>query len=83
MGNNRSRVVPTRSVKILDTHTRARYKNQQELVRFNAKVHDLNAEKNDNLSRLIFSQREVKMKLHELQHEGGQRKFFKKIDRRK
>ncbi|CAF0720529.1 unnamed protein product [Rotaria sordida] len=82
MGNNRSRVTPVRPLKILDSQTRARYKNQQELIKLQVKLRQLKFQENEALSRLAFDQHDAKMKLHELRHESGQRQLFKKFNRR-
>ncbi|CAF2785732.1 unnamed protein product [Rotaria sp. Silwood2] len=82
MGNNRSRVTPSRPLKIFDTQTRARYKNQQELVQLHVKLRQINFQQNEALSRLAFEKHDAKMKLHELRHESGQRQFFRKLNKR-
>ncbi|CAF3386689.1 unnamed protein product [Rotaria sp. Silwood1] len=81
IGHNGSRVTPSRPLKILDSQTRARYKNQQELVQLHVKLRKINFQKNEALCRLAFDQHDAKMKLHELQHESGQRRFFRKLNK--
>ncbi|CAF0873420.1 unnamed protein product [Rotaria sp. Silwood1] len=83
IGHNGSRVTPSRPLKILDSQTRARYKNQQELVQLHVKLRKINFQKNEALCRLAFDQHDAKMKLHELQHESGQRRFFRKLNKRR
>jgi hypothetical protein len=81
MGNSRSRVAPSRPLKILDSQTRARYKNQHELTRLNDKIRQITFEKNTAVSRITCDQHDTKLQLHQMQHENEQRKFFKRLNR--
>jgi hypothetical protein len=80
MGNKNSRVSPTKSLKIFDTQTRARYKNQRESNRLRLKVQDLEVQHYDELSRLAFNQQDLKMQLHELHYHKSQRDLYKSFD---
>ncbi|CAF2982273.1 unnamed protein product [Rotaria socialis] len=81
MGNSRSRVTPSRPLKILDSQTRARYKNRHELTRLNDKIRQITSEKNTAVSRITCDQHITKLQLHQMQHENDQRKFFKRLNR--
>ncbi|CAF2093762.1 unnamed protein product [Rotaria magnacalcarata] len=81
MGNSRSHVAPSRPLKILDSQTRARYKNHHELTRLNDKIRQITFEKNTAVSRITCDQHNTKLQLHQMQHESEQRKFFKRLHR--
>lgn len=81
MGNNRSRISPTRSVRIIDSQTRARYQNQRELIQYRRKLENINTKHTDVMSRLAFNRHEVRTKLHEMKHETGQKELSKKLDK--
>ena len=83
MGNNGSRVAPARTLHILDSQTRARYQNQRELVQLRVKLGNIQIQRSDALSRLALERHEVRTKLHELQHENGQRQLLKKLQKRR
>ncbi len=80
MGNSRSRVAPARTLRIIDSQTRARYQNQRELIQLRRKLADINVQHSDELSRLAFNRHDVRMTQHEIQHENRQRQLFKKLD---
>ncbi len=82
MGNNPSRVAPVHSLKIFDSQTRARYKNQREANQLRLKIRRLDVKQSEALSRLTFQQYDDKMKLHELQYDEAQRQLYKSIDTR-
>jgi hypothetical protein len=82
MGNNPSRVAPVHSLKIFDSQTRARYKNQRESNQLRLRIRRLDVRENEVLSRLTYEQHDAKMKLHELQYDKAQRQLYKSIDTR-
>lgn len=82
MGNNRSRVAPTRTLRIIDSETRARYQNQREAIKCRRKLAGINAKHSDTMSRLAFNRYDVKAKLQELNHEIGQRDLAKTLETR-
>jgi hypothetical protein len=82
MGNNRSRVAPSRRLHVLDSQTRARYQNQRELIQLRTKLKDIRIKHNEALSRLACDRHDVKMKLHELQYERTQKDLHKRFDKR-
>jgi hypothetical protein len=82
MGNNRSRIGPMRPLPKIDSLNRARYKNQRELIQLRRKINNINIKHMDEMSRLNFNRYEVKIKLHELQHEKGKRQLLKKMNAR-
>jgi hypothetical protein len=80
MGNNRSRVAPTRTN---DYKTRARCQNQLELIEYHRKLRNINIKHEQELSRLAIDRRDVQMKLQQLQHESRQRELLKRLDKSK
>jgi hypothetical protein len=78
MGNSRSRVSPIRPLRVIDSQTHVRLRNQHELFQLRVKLRNIQAKHNEELSRLAFQQRNAKMVLYQLQHESGQRQLFKK-----
>lgn len=83
MGNKNSRVQPAKSLHILDTQTRVRYKNQRESDRLRWKLRDLQAQHHDQLSRLTFEQQDMKTQLHELHYDQNQRDLYKNLEQGK
>ncbi|CAF0899417.1 unnamed protein product [Didymodactylos carnosus] len=76
MGNSRSRIGPT-SFKVFDLHTRVRQKNQREALQLRLAIRDLNIDKSAQLTKYTFARMELRTKLHELEHENGQRQMYK------
>lgn len=83
MGNNRSRIAPARTLRIIDSQTRARYQNQRELIQLRRKLENINMKHTDAMSRIAVTQHDVKMKLHEQKHESSQKELSKKLEKRK
>ena len=83
MGNNRSRVAPARTLRILDSETRARFKNQRESAQLRLRLQDIQTKHNEALSQMVLDQHEIKAKLREFRHESEQRKFFESFEKRK
>lgn len=82
MGNNRSRVAPSRTLRILDSETRARFKNQREGVQLRIRLQDIQSKHKEALSRLVLEQHEIKAQLREYKYEAEQRKFFESFEQK-
>ena len=82
MGNSRSRVAPTRSLKILDSQTRARYQNQHELVRLHAQIRRINIQQNVVLSRLTAARLDIKTDAKKLHHERQENERLRNMNNR-
>ncbi|CAF1264168.1 unnamed protein product [Adineta steineri] len=80
MGNQSSRVAPAKSLHILDTQTRTRYKNQRENNNLRRKIRNIGIQHHDELTRLTYGEQDVKLKLHQLHYDRIQRDLYKKID---
>ncbi len=78
MGNSRSRVAPIRTLRIIDSQTHVRLRNQHEMYHLRVKLQNIQAKHNEELARLASQQHNVRMKLYQLQRENGQRQLFKK-----
>lgn len=82
MGNNSSRVAPIRSVRILDSHTRARYQNQRELNLFRRKLVDITTEHGEALAHIAANRHEARTTWQEIHHEIKRRDLAKKTEKR-
>lgn len=82
MGNNSSRVAPTRSVRILDSHTRARYQNQRELIRFRRKLVDITTEHGEALAFIATNRHEARIARQEIYYDIKRRDLARKQEKR-
>jgi hypothetical protein len=82
MGNNRSRIAPVRSLRIIDSQTRTRFQNQRELIQFRRKINNINIKHSDEMSRLNFIRYDAKKQLQQIQHDISKKQLSKKMDAR-
>ena len=82
MGNSYSRVAPTRSVRILDSHTRARYLNQRENILFRRKLADISNEHGQALAQITASRHDARTTMQKIHHEIKQKELAEKSQRR-
>ena len=82
MGNSYSRVAPTRSVRILDSHTRARYQNQRETILFRRKLANITDEHGEALAQITSQRHEARTAMQAIRHEIKQKELAQKSQRR-
>ena len=82
MGNNHSRIAPTRTLHVIDSQSRARYQNQRELIHYRRKLNIINAKHGDNMARLALQRHDAKTALHQIQHHIAQKELAEKLEKR-
>ena len=82
MGNSYSRVAPTRSVRILDSHTRARYQNQRETILFRRKLANITNEHGQALAQIAVKRHDARRTMQEIRHEIKQKELAQKSQTR-
>lgn len=82
MGNNRSRIAPTRTFRLLDHETRARYLNQRETSKLNRRLDKIRDDHQVFLTRFTVAQFELRTTLRDMKYEEEQKKLSINIDQR-
>lgn len=82
MGNQRSRIAPSQTLQVLDSETRARYKNQREAYQLRLRFEKIQAEHQAALARLTLERYQTKQSLRQLQYEQEEKRCLRNVEQR-